>query len=343
MKKWLAVIVIVLISAILIGEEETPQATDVVAVVNGTVITSDQLNREAGLERILAQVKSIDERFFQTLTTTSEGLNALLRYKREVLNSLIDQVLIKQIGESLGITVSKEEIEEMVSNELNATLQQYGMTESDLDWYLKQSGLGDLESFKEGLRWILSVRKIVTDIQESVTSEATVTEQDAQQYYDDNKDAFAYKDSVKLLRIVVNTEEDANAALERIRSGEDFTAVASDVSIDPLTKDKAGDMGWVEKNTGLIKEDLEDKIFNAPKGAILGPFQVSSGWEIYRVVDKQLGGYRPFEEVSQNIVDYLLQQQKLQMWQNWLTQQFQSFKDSSEIKIYLMSSEESNE
>jgi len=56
--------------------KKKPQATDVVAVVNGTVITNDQLNREARLERILAQVKSIDERFFQTLTTTSEGLNA---------------------------------------------------------------------------------------------------------------------------------------------------------------------------------------------------------------------------------------------------------------------------
>ncbi|MFN3284318.1 MAG: SurA N-terminal domain-containing protein, partial [Pseudothermotoga sp.] len=241
MKKIL-VLCAVLLTAVLFAQE-TQTATTVVAEVNGVPITMAELDREANLNRLLIQIQSIDDRFYEVLTGTAEGMNLLLRYKREVLNNLIDQVLIKQIAENMNITISKEQIEKMVSDELNKTLTQYGMTETDLDWYLKQSGLGDLESFKDRLRWIFSVQQAVTLIQQQVTSSVAVTEEEAKRFYEENKEYFAVEEAAKLLRIIVDTKEKADKVLERLRSGEDFSQIASDVSIDPLTKGKAGDLG----------------------------------------------------------------------------------------------------
>jgi foldase protein PrsA len=72
------------------------QATGVVVVaeVNGRQVTQEELDREANLNRLLLQLQSLDERFYQVLTSTPEGLALLQRYKREVLNNLIDQILI---------------------------------------------------------------------------------------------------------------------------------------------------------------------------------------------------------------------------------------------------------
>ncbi|HOJ88035.1 MAG TPA: peptidyl-prolyl cis-trans isomerase [Pseudothermotoga sp.] len=325
----------ILFTVILFAQETQP-ATTVVAEVNGVPITMAELDREANLNRLLVQIQSIDDRFYEVLTGTTEGMNLLLRYKREVLNNLIDQVLIKQMAEKMNIVIQKEDIEKMVSDELNKTLTQYGMTETDLDWYLKQSGLGDLESFKDRLRWVFSVQKAVTLIQQQVTSSATVTEEEAKDFYEQNKDYFAVEEAVKLLRIIVDSKEKADKVLERIRSGEEFSQVASDVSIDPLTKGKAGDLGWVERNSGLIAADIEEKIFASPKGSMLGPLQSTGGWEIYRILDKRPKGYEAFEDVANDIYQYLTQQKSQQFWQDWITQQFIPFKNSSTINIYLL-------
>ncbi|MGJ8455671.1 peptidyl-prolyl cis-trans isomerase [Pseudothermotoga sp. U03pept] len=337
MKKFLIFLVTIL--AFVAVAQETQPATTVVAEVNGTLITMDELDREVNLNRLLVQIQSIDERFYEVLTSTSEGMNLLLRYKREILNGLIDQVLIIQIAEKMNITVSKEAIEKMVSDELNKTLTQYSMTESDLDWYLKQAGLGDLESFKDRLRWIFSVQQTVSSIQQQITSAATITEEEAKQFYEENKEYFTIEEGVKLLRIIVDSKDKANQVLDRIRSGEDFSQVASDVSIDPLTKGKAGDLGWVERNSGLIAADVEEKLFASPKGAMLGPLQTSGGWEIYRILDKRPKGYEAFEDVAKDIYQYLTQQKAQQLWQDWITQQFIPFKNSSDIKIYLLTEE----
>ncbi len=329
----LFLVVMALLSLIIFAQETSKT---LVAEINGRPVTQEELDREANLNRLLLQLQSIDERFYEVLTTTPEGLALLQRYKREVLNNLIDQILIVQIGEKMGISVSKDTIEKMVSDELNRTLSQYNMTESDLDWYLKTANLGDLETFKNRLRWIFTVQQTLQQIQQKVTANATVTDEEVEKFYEENKDFFAVEESAKLLRIIVETQEQANKVLERLRAGEDFSKVASEVSIDPLTKGKAGDLGWVERYSGLIAQDVEEKIFASPAGAILGPMKTSGGWEIYRILEKRPKGYQPIEEVATDIRNYLSQSKMNELWQKWIYEEFLKFKQTSDIKVYLL-------
>lgn len=333
MKKFL-IVIMVLFALSLFAQQAT--GVVVVAEVNGRQVTQEELDREANLNRLLLQLRSFDERFYQVLTSTPEGLALLQRYKREVLNNLIDQILIVQIGEKMGIVVPKETIEKLVADELNKTLSQYNMTETDLDWYLKSANLGDLETFKNRLRWIFTVQQTLQQIYQKVTESSVISDEEVKKFYEENKEYFAVEESAKLLRIIVETQEQANKVLERIRKGEEFSQIASEVSIDPLTKDKAGELGWVERYSGLLSQEVEEKVFASPVGAIVGPMKTSGGWEIYRVLEKKPKGYQKLEEVAGDIRDYLAQSKASELWQKWIQEEFLRFKQSSDIKVYLL-------
>jgi len=332
-KKFL-IVIMVLFALSLFAQQAT--GVVVVAEVNGRQVTQEELDREANLNRLLLQLRSLDERFYQVLTSTPEGLALLQRYKREALNNLIDQILIVQIGEKMGIVVPKQTIEKLVADELNKTLSQYNMTETDLDWYLKSANLGDLETFKNRLRWIFTVQQTLQQIYQKVTESSAISDEEVKKFYEENKEYFAVEESAKLLRIIVETQEQANKVLERIRKGEEFSQIASEVSIDPLTKDKAGELGWVERYSGLLSQEVEEKVFASPVGAIVGPMKTSGGWEIYRVLEKKPKGYQKLEEVAGDIRDYLAQSKASELWQKWIQEEFLKFKQSSDIKVYLL-------
>ncbi|MBC7122318.1 MAG: peptidyl-prolyl cis-trans isomerase, partial [Pseudothermotoga sp.] len=104
----------------------------------------------------------------------------------------------------------------------------------------------------------------------------------------------------------------------------------------PLTKDKAGELGWVERYSGLLSQEVEEKVFASPVGAIVGPLKTSGGWEIYRILEKKPKGYQELEEVAGDIRDYLAQSKANELWQKWIQEEFLKFKQSSDIKVYLL-------
>ena len=53
---------------------------------------------------------------------------------------------------------------------------------------------------------------------------------------------------------------DSDTALERLDSGEDFAAVAKDLSQDSSTRERGGDLDWVTRGS-LLSPELEDVVF----------------------------------------------------------------------------------
>lgn len=86
--------------------------------------------------------------------------------------------------------------------------------------------------------------------------------------------------------IRLEKEEDANAALERIRKGEDFAAVAQEVSTDTSTKDKGGDMGWFPR--GQNEEEFDNAAFALQPGQVSDVVKTGSGYYyIIKVEERQ--------------------------------------------------------
>jgi peptidylprolyl isomerase/peptidyl-prolyl cis-trans isomerase C len=79
--------------------------------------------------------------------------------------------------------------------------------------------------------------------------------------------------------------EKANAALKRIKAGEDFAAVAADVSEDPITKAKGGDFEW--RGRAEMGEEYAKVAFTMKKGEVSAPIKTAVGWHIIKVEDQR--------------------------------------------------------
>lgn len=82
-----------------------------------------------------------------------------------------------------------------------------------------------------------------------------------------------------------DAEVKANAAVKRIKAGEDFAAVATDVSEDPITKAKGGDFGW--RGKAEMGEDYAKVAFAMKKGEVSEPIKTAVGWHIIKVEDQR--------------------------------------------------------
>lgn len=96
---------------------------------------------------------------------------------------------------------------------------------------------------------------------------------------------------VNASHILVNFGSDTAAAkkkaediLKRVKGGEDFAAVANQITDDPSGKGKGGDLGWFTK--GAMVKEFEDAVMNGKDGEILGPVKTQFGFHIILVKAK---------------------------------------------------------
>jgi len=115
-----------------------------------------------------------------------------------------------------------------------------------------------------------------------------------------SNDTFA-KASHILIRFGDNKEEalaEATKAYERITKGEDFAAVAKEVSQDPSNAPIGGDLGWFGKNQ-MVKE-FENAVFNGKIGVVQKPVETQFGYHVIKVTDKMSDKF-VIEKISNKI------------------------------------------
>jgi tetratricopeptide (TPR) repeat protein len=86
---------------------------------------------------------------------------------------------------------------------------------------------------------------------------------------------------VGLRILVVDSQSSAEKALQRLKSGEDFSAVAKQVSTD-ITASEGGFMGWIDPRT--LRQELRDALRNVAPGKLTSIVHVPSGFAILKVL-----------------------------------------------------------
>lgn len=174
--------------AVLAQSEGADQNQDngktVVATVNGSEITDQQLSQSAQIYPIIMTLSRQYRSFAQFLMTSDPGNKLLTEYREYVLDRLIEQELQNQKMEELGIEASPEavqrEIDKIISNN-----DQFSDEKSLAD-YLKNNQNSSLEDLKARIR--NSLRR--QQLREEVIGEISVSEEEVSSYYDSNKDNF---------------------------------------------------------------------------------------------------------------------------------------------------------
>jgi hypothetical protein len=91
-------------------------------------------------------------------------------------------------------------------------------------------------------------------------------------------------EEIHAYHILLPTEAAAQEARKRIvDQGQDFTAVATELSTDTTTKPNGGDLGYFPR--GIMVKPFEDAAFALPVNEVSQPIQTDFGWHIIKVVD----------------------------------------------------------
>lgn len=192
---------------------------------------------------------------------------------RQVLDTLIEQELINQGAAALGISVTDAEVEAQM-DELR--LSEAGTVEAWQEWLA-------LNQYTED--------ELRLDLRNSLLTQR-VTELLSQPYY-------GIVPQVNARHILVATEAEANAALTRITNGEDFGAVAAQLSLDVTTKDVGGSLGWFTVYE-LVDRRLADVAYGLLPGQISPPVATTLGFHILQTLE---AAQRPIE--PERLVDII--------------------------------------
>ncbi|MBZ0113786.1 MAG: SurA N-terminal domain-containing protein [Thermoanaerobaculia bacterium] len=130
-------------------------------------------------------------------------------------------------------------------------------------------------------------------------------------YFSEHKAEYFEQEQVQARHILIGTSERTPAEaealtlelLERIRGGEDFAVIARELSDDPGSKTRGGDLGYFGR--GRMVAPFETAAFDAAVGDMVGPVQSQFGYHIIEVQDHKAEHQRPLEEVRDLISNRL--------------------------------------
>ena len=106
--------------------------------------------------------------------------------------------------------------------------------------------------------------------------------------------------------ILVETEEEAVAARQRIEQGADFAAVAAELSQDPGSGSNGGALGWF--GPGMMVPEFEAAVAELEVGELSQPVQTDFGWHILSLNETRLQTPPALQEISGEIAGQLQQE-----------------------------------
>ena len=134
-------------------------------------------------------------------------------------------------------------------------------------------------------------------------AKASATEEAERKVYDDAAKARKPEQEIHARHILVPTEDEAKAALERVKKGEEFAKVADEVSKDPGSQ--GGDLGWFTPDK-MVKE-FADAAFKLDVGQVSDPVKSEFGWHVIKVEGKREKAFPAFEQVKDQVARYVVQ------------------------------------
>ncbi len=291
---------------------------EIAAVVNGEKITVRELDQYANLQQLIMSLYQNNQQFAQLLLQTEAGQDLLNEYRKTKMDSMITKELLKMEAKKRNIELTEQEKNDMFEQQLNSIKQSNNFTDEQLLSALNQQGVSSLEEYKtmflEGNRENLLINKLMME----VTNNVSVSDEQAKEYYDNNKNQYEYDEQVNASHILVKSEEKAKEVMNKLNDGKDFAKLAEEYSQGPSAKE-GGKIGFFEK--GDMVPEFEEKAFDMKIGEISDdPVKTDYGYHIIKINDKKESGVASFEEVKNNIKQNLANQKRQSAWDDFVNE-----------------------
>ena len=126
-------------------------------------------------------------------------------------------------------------------------------------------------------------RRALRDMYFDKNIRGSVSDQAIKKLYNEKIAQIERESEVRLRHILVPTEAEAKKVAERLENGEDFVAIAKEVSKDPSSE--GGVLGFVQLDALIAP--VEDAVFALKVGQISKPVQTQFGWNIFKLEEKR--------------------------------------------------------
>jgi foldase protein PrsA len=213
-------------------------------------------------------------------------------------------------AEERGIEVTDREIDEELEN---VKEQQFGSEKAFQD-FLDQSGFTEEEAQER-----IELQLVSDRIQSAVLpQEPAINEDEIRTFYDENITQFEQPETRDVRVILTKTEQEAGeaaAALEADASAKSFNAVAKEFSIDEATKSTGGLREGVV--AGQSEPALDEQIFGAPEGELVGPFESEQGFYVIQVEAINAASTTPIEDATEQIQQTLVAARQQELAQSF--------------------------
>lgn len=283
----------------------------VVAVVNDSILLLSELNDR--IRPLLPQLQQIPD-----VETRKQRLAEL---KRQMLQHMIDEEIIKQEARKLKITVSDKDLERAVKD----VMRKNNLTREQLEQALQQEGKS-IAAYKNSILRPQLLRLRVLNIQ--VRSRISVSDDEVKAFYQSNLRKLGVETKVRARHIfiavppgasgkqVAEIKGRARALLKQLRGGADFAALARKSSQDSVTRADGGDLGWFGR--GTLPANIETEVFAMKKGEIRGPLRTERGFHLIKVTDRKESSARSFDDVQDELREQLYAQKLEKATKAWL-------------------------
>jgi parvulin-like peptidyl-prolyl isomerase len=128
---------------------------------------------------------------------------------------------------------------------------------------------------------------------------------------------------------VVEKEKAAQAIAARVKKGEDFAALAKELSEDPSAKQNSGDLNFFAKEQ--MVPEFADAAFGMKKDEISEPVRSQFGYHVIKVTDRKEPETVTLEKAKPQLTSYLEQQKK----QGEVQKVIQDLRAKADVKINL--------
>ncbi len=266
--------------------------------------------------------------FFVTRTDYVASVNGEKISKDELYDLLVsqygvdgvDQLIIDKIIE---IEAKKENIsvtQEEIDKEMTEYMDSYG-GEDIFNQMLEMYNV-NVSDIEESMQSSLVIEKLLE-------KRISITDEEMETYFEENKDSFAEEEKVQASHILVEDEKTAKEIVEKLEAGEDFADLAKEYSTDEESSENGGDLGFFGR--GEMVQEFEDAVFALEVGELSEPVKTEYGYHIIKLVDKQEAKEAVFEDVKEEIKSTLLDSKIQDEYTTWIEEKY----DEYEIENFL--------
>lgn len=203
------------------------------------------------------------------------------RYGRQTLEDMIDEKVVRKMAEQYDVEVSEEEFE----RELTMFKSMYNPI--------------DHQNMNED-QWIGQIQ-ISLLLEELLTKDAVISEEEVKQYYEQNKDLYDIPTTYHLSHIVVGSEDEALQVIKELDNGSSFSTLAMERSVDDFTANQGGDLGYVSQDSQDVPETYVEIAKKLDVDRWSEPIKLENGYGIILLHEVSEGTTYSYDMVKNQI------------------------------------------